>query len=366
MRRKTLVAGACAIAMLAASACSAGSLSDGGEGKALELGGETVASQKLYDAAKKEGTVNIYTSVNEVATKAMQEAFTEDTGIKVSGVRSPTGRLNERILSEYGAKSLPADIIAMPDDALWKDLVDKKMFVAHKVPNDADIPEEYKGANSLYYAFISAPTTLAFNKEELRKAGVAEPKSWRDLLDPKLKGEKIGIVHASQGAGGWNLALFMRDELGDDYWQKLADQKPLLESSVGSLGEKLGRGEVAIAAARPGIAGDLADQGAPVGYVWASDGVPMFNFFIGQVAKSEHPNAAQVYMNWAMSKRGQSVAAKEGGDYSVNPKAAKPETGGKPMPPIDEIKPYTPTTEKAIGLREKWIAEWNKVFGYRG
>lgn len=356
-----------AVAVLSVTVAACGG-AGGGSGEAvkesgeLSVDGEVIASADLMQAAEEEGAVNVYTSMNEVTNEAVAEAFEEDTGIPIEGIVIPTGELFERIESESGGGNFPADVVAMPDHSLFKSLLDDKMFTEHTVPADDMIPEEYKSPDDLYYALNSAPTVIAWNSEEIDDASA--PKAWADL-PAVARDSRFGMVHATQGAGGWGLALFMRDKFGTDYWNELAAAEPVLESSVGSLAERLGRGEVAVAAARPPEIGALKEQGAPVDYVWPEDGTPMFNFFIGQVADSDHPNAAQVYINWSLSKRGQSVLSAEGGDYPVHPEAAEPVVADETLPPMDEVKPYLAEPEKWISLRDKWIAEWEEVFNYR-
>jgi len=357
---------ALATVLCLATACGGGGGDSGAavqQDGTLSVDGEVIASADLFAAAQKEGTVNVYTSLNQVTNEAVAEAFKKDTGLTVEGIVTPTGRLFERIQSEAGSGALPADVIGMPDESLFSTLVDSNMFVPHRVPNDADIPSQYKFSDGLYYALNSAPTVIAYNTGVIDQADV--PTKWADLPAAGTDEKRIGMVHASQGAGGWGLALFMRQTLGDDYWGKLAAAKPVLESSVGSLAEKLGRGEVAIAAARPPEVAGLQEQGAPVEFLWPEDGTPMFNFYLAQVAKGKHPNAAQVYINWSLSKRGQSVLATEGGDYPVNPKAALPVINGKELPPLESVHPVIADSKDWVGLRDQWIAEWNDVFGYR-
>lgn len=368
MRRRTIRSAAWLAAAVAASvtlaACSGGGAENVPQaGKDFVVAGELIASAALFDAARKEGSVTVYTSLNEVTNTAVVEAFEKDTGLSVEGVVTPTGRLFERIQSEAGANALPADVIAMPDQSLFGTLVDRNMFTKHTVPADGFIPDGFKSPDGLYYALNSAATVIAWNKEVIKDADV--PKTWAELPAAAAAGKRVGMVHASQGAGGWGLALFMRQKLGPEYWQQLAATKPVLESSVGALAEKLGRGEVAIAAARPPEVGALQKQGAPVDFLWPQDGTPMFSFYIGQVAKGKHPSAAQVYINWSMSKRGQSVLAAQGGDFPVHREADGPVINGKKLPALNEVKPYVADPKDWVTLRNVWIAEWNKVFGYR-
>lgn len=344
---------------LAATGCSGSgsAVRDSGE---LAVGGEVIAGAELMAAAREEGEVVVYTTLNEVGDDAVTEEFEEDTGISVEGVRTPDDRMFERIVDEESAGWLPADVIAMPDESLFQDLVGKDLFAEHTVPADGDIPDRLKSPDGRYYALSSAATVIAYNSDVV---GPGEaPRTWRELPNAGRGEHRIGLVHPSQGASGWGVALFMRQKFGEPYWRELAASEPVLAHSSGYLAERLGRGEVGIAPIRLPEVGRLQEQGAPVEYRWPEDGTPMFNFYIGRTADGGHPDAARVFLNWAMSEHGQSVLAEEGIDFPVNTKAARPELFDDALPPISEVNPHFAESADWVGLREEWIADWNEVF----
>jgi len=350
--------------VLSSAACG-GSAGQMQQGQPLVIDDETIATAELVDAASQEGALTVYTAVNEATTKAMNDAFTEDTGIPVEYIRSPSGRLYERIKSEMGAGNFPADVVAIGDPSLVVDLDKSGLFTPHQVPSDAELDQQYKSKNGTYYTYASSPTVLAYNTEAYQGT---PPTSWAQLVDGNGQ-NRFGLVQASASAGGWRLALFMREKLGngsDSYWRSLAATKPLLDTSTGSLTEKLARGEIAIAAARPPEIAEAQKDGAPVELIWPTDGTPVHGVYMGVTAKAPHPNAAKLYANWVMSKRGQTVQAQFGADYAVRDGVENPTINDKPAPALTDLQPNFVPDEVSIERRDLWVPEWNKVFGVSG
>jgi iron(III) transport system substrate-binding protein len=364
MRRMATCAAVAALALTGA-ACSGSSGSTMAQGQPLVIDGETIASAELVDAASAEGQLMLYTALNENTTEAMNQAFTQDTGIDVEYLRAPSSRLSERIKSEMGAGNLPADAVGIADPALVTELDASGLFQQHVVEADAKIGSEYKGPGGHYYTYTASATVMAYNKEVFKGE---PPTTWAQLPEVTAQ-NRFGLVQAGASAGGWRLALFMRDRLGggtDSYWKALAAHPPLIDNSSGSLVEKLARGETAIAAARPPeVAASQAD-GAPLEFIWPTDGVPMFGTYMGVTAKAQHPNAAKLYLNWVMSKRGQTVQSAEGGDYSVRDDVAPPMLNGVSAPPLAEIKPDLVSDQESISRRDAEIPQWNRIFGVTG
>jgi iron(III) transport system substrate-binding protein len=364
MSRRSAIGVIVAGLVMSSSACG-GSTGQMQQGQPLVISDETIASADLVDAASQEGTLTVYTAVNEATTKAMNDAFTEDTGIPVEYIRSPSGRLYERIKSEMGAGNFPADVVAIGDPSLVRDLDQSGLFAQYQVPSDAELDPQYKSKNGTYYMYSSSPTVLAYNTEAYQGT---PPTSWAQLVQGGGQ-NRFGLVQASASAGGWRLALFMRDKLGngtDSYWRGLATTKPLLDTSTGSLTEKLARGEIAISAARPPEIAEAQKDGAPIELIWPSDGTPVHGVYMGVTAKAPHPNAAKLYANWVMSNRGQTVQAQYGGDYAVREGVENPTINDKPAPALADIHPDFVSDELSIERRDVWVPEWNKVFGVSG
>lgn len=75
---------------LTAIACSTGLQRAHAQGGALVVNGETIADAQTYAAAKKEGTLVVYTGNLVAAMEPVLKGFEADTGLRTNLVRVPS------------------------------------------------------------------------------------------------------------------------------------------------------------------------------------------------------------------------------------------------------------------------------------
>src|SRR3954468_4577958 len=153
----------------------------------------------LVEAAKKEGKVVYYTSIDlpiaEKIAKTFEAAY---PGIAVRGERTGAERVFQRIAEEYGSNIHAVDVVNSSDAShliVWK----RDGLLAPFVPEDVakHYPAEHKDPDGQFASFRVWLSIIAYNTN-LVKAEDA-PKSFADLLDPKWKGK---IVKAHPGYSG--------------------------------------------------------------------------------------------------------------------------------------------------------------------
>jgi iron(III) transport system substrate-binding protein len=363
--RAWLTAAVLVTVVSAAAGCgSSGSAEVSGPkaGEPLVLDGETVASADLLSAARDEGKVTVYSAVSEEPEIALLKAFRKATGIDTELVRVPTNEMMERVQTEFGAKKIAADVLRMPDISFIRKLADQGVFQAYKVAAWDAIDDSYKQPDGRYYSWTLGPTAFAVNTEVVDEKD--RPTSYQDLLDPSLK-DKIGFAGMDVGTTAWVIGMFERTTYGVDYWKDLAEQDPVLAPGNAQVADQVGRGEIGVGVTRPNVILAQKDQGAPVEMVWPSDGVPVFPFYLGMVSGAKHTKAAEVFMNWSMSKAGQQAAGDLTGEYPVRDDVTTPKMLGTQFPELAELKPYNADEDLWVDNRESWTAEWNKIFGVR-
>ena len=89
--------------------------------------------------------------------------------------------------------------------------------------------------------------------------------------------------------------------------------------------------------------------------------MPLNYYAAGITKTAANPNAAKLFLNWCMSEEGQTFHIKELGYLT----ALK-------NPPFNPPG-YDPEGDQDLGaelravrkLRDEWIEEWNKTYGYR-
>jgi iron(III) transport system substrate-binding protein len=187
------------------------------------------------------------------------------------------------------------------------------------------------------------------------------PKTWMDLTKPEYKGKQIGQVVGPSGGTTWTRSMFERQVLGEDYWAKQAALGIALYPSGAPLSDALVRGEVSIAPLLYNIIYTKIVEGAPAEAVFAPEGVPIIPYADGITKTAKSPNAAKVFMNWRLSKEGQAFQiAKLGNITSLKEPPSFPK-GWDPK----VIKVWVPKYDEFEKLRESWLEQWNKTYGYR-
>ncbi|HLU03552.1 MAG TPA: extracellular solute-binding protein [Advenella sp.] len=304
----------------------------------------------LAKAAEKEGKLVVYTANQLESEQDLVAQFNKKyPNIKVEIVRAPGSRLATRIQTEAAAGKLAADVIDMSDRGLVQSF--KQVFADYAPPNADQYPASLKDIPNVWpktvWGFV-----IAYNVA----SGVAPPASWADLTDKKYAG-KVGTVVANSGGSTWTRALFERKVVGDDYWEKLAANKPMLYPSGAPAASGIVRGEALLGGVQSNSVIPMVRDGAPIKVVYPTEGVPVTASVAGVVKDSKNPNAARLFMNWALSEEGQAAWVKNGGGFSVMKNAPMPEGADA------STKIWIPDSKEFTSLRNEWLAKWNLVFG---
>jgi len=126
----------------------------------------------------------VYNAQHESLTQAWADAFTAETGIKVTIRQGGDLEVGNQILQE-GANS-PADVF-LTENSPAMVLVDNAGLL-EQLPADllAQVPAEFRPENGNWTGIAARSTVFAYDKTKLTEADL--PKSALDLADPSWKG----------------------------------------------------------------------------------------------------------------------------------------------------------------------------------
>src|SRR5258706_15190437 len=145
--------------------------------------------EKIVAAARKEGTLTLYTTIAEKDLPAIIKPFEQKYAIKVNVWRAGTDKILQRTVTEAQAKKYDVDAIhfgAPEMEALSREkILQAVSSPVHKDLTPGSVPKHREGAATILSVWVQANNTSAIRKEDL-------PKTYADLLDPKWKG-KLGI-----------------------------------------------------------------------------------------------------------------------------------------------------------------------------
>ena len=311
------------------------------------------APADLLAAARAEGKIVLYTANFLDTEQAVAKRFSERfPGIGIEIVRAPTGQLITRIKTEAAANRLIADVIDISDRVQARGMLE--LFAPYAPPNAADYPEVARTADRLWPRSGNA-WTITYNAALVTNP----PQAWADLIKPEFGKLGLGQTVIQSGGAPFNRAMFERKVLGEDYWTKQAALKPALFPSQAPMVDAMIRGEIAIAPLVTNLAIPLTAQGAPLKWFFAPEGVPVTVFSCGIAKGGAHPNAAKLFLDWALSREGQALMV-ELGSFSALANA--------PMPPgvdIKAIKTWYSDDAEIEKIFKPWTDDWNKAYNYR-
>ena len=273
----------------------------------------------LIEAAKKEGKVSWYTSVDlpvaEKVAKAFEAAY---PGIGMKVERSGAERIFQRIGQEYQSKIHVCDVVNSSDAAhliIWKRADMLAPFLPEEVAQH--FPKEHWDADGMYASWRLTLSPIAYNTN-LVKADEA-PKGFNDLLDPKWVGK---IVKAHPGYSGTIMTATQQlaRDLGWGYFEKLAKQKIMQVQSAADPPKKLALGERAVMAdGGEYVITALKARGEPVEEVLAVEGTPLITGPSAVLARAANPNAARLFYAWSMTAEAQQMNVDVGALRSAHP-----------------------------------------------
>src|SRR5215217_5166435 len=299
----------------------------------------------LIDAAKKEGKVVWYTSVDLPVAERVAKSFeAKYPGIACRVERSGAERVFQRIGQEYGSRIHAVDVVQSSDAAhfiVWK----REGVLAPYVPEDVakHYPAEHKDPDGTFASYRVYLCVMARNTD-LVKAEDA-PKSYRDLLEPKWAGK---IVKAHPGYSGTILTATYQTarDVGWDYYEKLAKQRIMQVQSASDPPKKLALGERAIMA--DGIeygVFQLKETGKPVDVIYAAEGSPLIIGPNGILKSAPNPNAARLLQSFMLSAECQQFNVDLGGLRSAHA-LVKDKPGRTPLKDIKVMKHDAAAVEK--------------------
>jgi iron(III) transport system substrate-binding protein len=305
---------------------------------------ETV-TPALIEAARKEGKVVHYTSVDLPLAEKVAKAFeAKYPGIAVRTERTGAERVFTRIAQERSSNIHACDVVQSSDAAhfvVWK----REGVLAPYVSEDVakHYPLEHKDTDGLFASYRVYLCVMARNTDLVKTEDA--PKSYRDLLDPKWAGK---IVKAHPGYSGTILTATYQTarDVGWDYYERLAKQRVMQVQSASDPPKKLALGERAIMA--DGIeygVFQLKETGKPVDVIYPVEGSPLIIGPNGILKSAPNPNAARLLQNFMLSAECQQFNVEFGGLRTAHA-LVKDKPGRVPMKDIRVMKDDAAAVER--------------------
>ena len=317
-------------------------------GSAIALYEGPDRSERLAEGARKEGSLNLYTSLTVEDMAALNAAFETRHGVQVRMWRATSDKVVQRVLSEAKAGRYELDIVetnAPPLEALHREgVLQEVRSPQHRELIAAALPAHRQWVGSRLNVFVQAYNTRLVGRAEL-------PKTYADLLHPRWKG-RLGI---EAGDEDWFAAVVTA--LGEPdglrlFRQLMATNGVSVRRGHTLLTNLVASGEVPLALTVYNFTAEqLKRKGAPLDWFVLPPAVARANG-LGLARRAPHPHAALLYYDFMIGEDGQRMLAARG--FLPARRALQGALGGQTLRIVDPAL--------VLDQAEKWTRLYESIF----
>jgi iron(III) transport system substrate-binding protein len=288
--------------------------------------------EQTVAAAKKEGRLNLY--VGRYGQTALLDEFKKDyPEIKIVSVNGTGDQLATRIAAEVRAGKAIADIYSGGPNSSYNLLYRGKLLDSIKsafiLPEVLDESKWYggkhtftDGENQYIFVYVALPGTrgLAYNSNLVN---AKEFKSYWDLTHPKWKGKITSQRPTETGLSAHLQFYYYQPELGPEFIKRALGAMDVTFGDRRTITDWLAAGKFAICHGCRQIE-KASGQGLPVEDFETGDWkegqrLSTGGGSISLIKGGPHPSAARVFINWFLSRKGQTAMQKSHDLYGELP-----------------------------------------------
>ena len=305
--------------------------------------------QANVEAAKKEGTLTLYTTIAEKDLPVIIKPFEDKYGIKVNVWRAGTDKVLQRAVAETRAKKYEFDAVhfgAPEMEALSREKILAPVnSPVHKDLMPGSVPAHKEWAATILSVWVQAYNTNVVKKSEL-------PRTYQDLLDPRWKG-KLGIEAKNDDWFATVVHQMGSESQGVEFFRKLSSTNGISPRQGHTLlNNMVVSGEVPMALTVYNYMPEQAKKkGAPIDWFVIEPAVARANA-IGVARHAQHPNAALLFYEYLLGPDGQKAMVSI--DYvPTNTKVESPLKGVRiiqtdPIRSLDESEKWKKLYEETV------------------
>lgn len=238
--------------------------------------------------------------------------FSERTGIPVSMVRLPSREVLARLGRGAG---LDADVWHGGPAELYVLAHEQGRLDPHIPADAAAVPASDRDPRGAWTGVYRGNLGFCSDPEALRSLGLGIPRSWEDLLDPRLAGH-ISMPNPVTSGTGTTIVGVQVSRLGspDDAlaWLRRLDRNVLQYTRSGMAPAGVAaRGEVAVALTFTQHCVRQIAAGRHLTVSYPSEGTGAEVGAVARLRSARHPLWAAAYVDFAVSRQGQDIGREE-------------------------------------------------------
>jgi iron(III) transport system substrate-binding protein len=306
--------------------------------------------------------VVVYTSVDQVFSEPVFQAFEHTSGIRARAVfdteeTKSTGVVN-RLIAE--GRNPQADVFWSNDPVRPFLLLKRGLLEPYVSPAAAGLPQAFRAADGAWTGVAARARVLLVNRSGL--PGGPRPRGIRDLADPRWKG-KVAIANPLFGTTTMHVAalsVVWGEQATRAFLESLKANDVRIASSNGEVKRLVVSGEVAFGLTDTDDANEALKEGATVEVVYPDEddlGTLVMPTSVALIRGGPHADEARRLVDFLLSIETEKRLAAEAAHMPLRP--------GVPTPPgvrrLDEVRAMRVDFSKVADEMERmqpWLRQW--------
>ncbi len=331
---------------------------------------------QIAAAAAKEGKLVLYSVTDAVAAGPLVKDFQAlhpEVQIEFTDINST--ELYNRFISEAAAGAGSADLLWSSAMDLQLRLVTDGYALTYQSPEAANLPAWAVWHNQAFGTTFE-PAVIVYNKRLMPSEDV--PKSHAELtrlLTNKRDKYQGKVASYDPERSGFGFMLATHDaEVSSSFWdlvRALGGSGTKLYTSTGVMLERISSGEHLLGYNMVGSYAQIRAKKDPaIGVIYPKDYTLVYSRILVIPKAAKHPNAAKLFVDYTLSKRGQEIMANQAQLYSIRPDVQGETTAANLTKMLGaSLKPIAVSADLLVYLdptkRLEFLKQWQQAMGSR-
>lgn len=313
----------------------------------------SVPDMELVEGAKKEKKLVFYTTIELPQTIQVLHDFVQRypfLGLEFHPLETET--LVKKVQTEAYA-GMPAWDVLIGGGGLFQPLFEQNLVASYHSPQRRAITDALLDSKGYWAGYYINPHVLGYSTTLVKEEEI--PRSYDELLDPRWKGNRIAIDSTAHALLRGLTAVWGEDK-AVAYLKRLAGQQPVMARASITAVDSLHAGNVSMVIARaPVIQGYKNKVGSAIDWIFLGPIVAQIDAIMLS-SRSPHPNAARLFIDFALSKQGQGALA------SVQQIPVRRDMGHSQSPVFQGHQWFLERPDKHVNFQET-VRLFREVFG---
>ncbi len=249
----------------------------------------------------------VYTSMKESLIGKLRDAFMKKhPEVAFDYYSAGAGKLMAKVAAERQSGKLTVDVLWHSEVPDFYQLKSEGVWEKYVSPEAATVQSPVKDPDGFFTPARLGTLGIAYNTKKIS----APPKTWQDMLDPRFKDGFAIANPALSGTAMMSVALLV-NTFGWDYIQKLKSNGAKIGAGSGQVVDDTASGDFKASLAPDYIAIDKIKKGADMGLAYPKE-MLVVPSPIAIFKGTPNLKAAQKFVDFLLSKDGQTIVASEG------------------------------------------------------